>query len=186
MKFILLCHAATHAMRAARFPSPDDAVARDERATLAHLRARCDERVIASPAAAARATASWITHSFDIDPAFGDIDYGRWRGHSIRDMAESDPQGVAAWLSNVDARPHGGESIAMLAQRVTQALARLAREASCECCIVVTHAIVLKVALAHVRGEPLASIRSVDFAPLSSITLDYDAVREGWRVQETS
>ncbi|KDR34765.1 phosphoglycerate mutase [Caballeronia grimmiae] len=180
MNVILLCHAATHAMKAARFPTGNEPA---KRAELMRFGLPHDVPVISSPAAAARETASWLTSQFTIDPAFDDIDYGRWRGHAIREIAQQEAESIAAWLSDVNARPHGGESIAMLAERIAGALTRIGNDASHECCIVVTHAIVVKAALAHVRGEALASSLRMDFAPLSSIQLEYDAAHRLWSVR---
>ncbi|WP_277183800.1 histidine phosphatase family protein [Caballeronia sp. BR00000012568055] len=155
-------------MKTAHFPTGDEPVEHDERAALS---TSLKGRVFASPARAARETAAWIAPTFEIDSAFIDIDYGRWRGLSLSDLSESEPKNIHAWLTDPDARPHGGESIAMLAKRVGQALDRLATEESDEQCIVVTHAIVVKVALAHVRGEPLANVLRMDISPLSSTEL---------------
>ncbi|MDR5869092.1 histidine phosphatase family protein [Caballeronia sp. LZ062] len=178
---IFLCHAATHAMKAARFPTGDGLPARDDRAALKQRFESFDGRVITSPAAAARATAAWITETFAINDTFRDLDYGHWRGHSIRAVTERDGEGVAAWLSNPEARPHGGESIAMLRERVSTALSGLVRDnASEERCLIVTHAIVMKAVLTHVQQKPLESIFAMDFAPLSSISLDYDRTRRIW------
>ncbi|WP_244140098.1 histidine phosphatase family protein [Caballeronia sp. BCC1704] len=178
-----LCHAATHAMKTARFPTGDEPPAYDNRAALAQRFAHFDGRVIASPAPVARATAAWIASSVETSDAFSDIDYGRWRGHAIRAIADKDPEGMSAWLTNVDARPHGGESIAMLSERIANALATLVHDdARTGRYLIVTHAIVVKAALAHVRGDPLESIFAMDFAPLSSITLDYDRQRGVWTV----
>ncbi|WP_236572427.1 histidine phosphatase family protein [Burkholderia sp. 8Y] len=161
-------------MKAALFPTGDEPPACDDRETLARRFAGYEGRVIASPAAAACATAGWIAQTYLIDDAFRDIDYGEWRGHSISAIAEQDPEGVAAWLANVDARPHGGESVAMLYERVAKALSGLARDnAMNERCLIVTHAIVVKAVLAHVRREPPASILAMNFAPLSSLSLDH-------------
>nr|WP_244850090.1 histidine phosphatase family protein [Caballeronia sp. SL2Y3] len=179
----LLCHAATHAMKAARFPTGDEPPACDERAALAQRFAHFEGRVIASPAAVARATAAWIASTVETNDAFNDIDYGRWRGHAIRAIAEREPEGMSAWLTNVAARPHGGESIAMLSERIANALSTLVRDdARTERCLIVTHAIVVKAALAHVRGDSLKSIFAMDFAPLSSISLDYDRQCGVWTV----
>jgi broad specificity phosphatase PhoE len=183
LKITLLCHAATHAMKTARFPTGDEPHACDDRAALAQRFARFDGRVIASPAPVARATAAWIASSVETCDAFSDIDYGRWRGHTMRSIGDKDPEGMSAWLANVDARPHGGESIAMLSERIANALATLVRDdARTEHYLIVTHAIVVKAALAHVRGDPLESIFAMDFAPLSSISLDYDRRCGVWTV----
>ncbi len=170
-------------MKTARFPTGDEPPACDNRAALAQRFAHFDGRVIASPAAAARATAAWIASSVETSVAFSDIDYGRWRGLAIRAITEKEPEGMSAWLSKVAARPHGGESIAMLSERIAQALATLiCDDARTERYLIVTHAIVVKAALAHVRGDPLESIFAMNFAPLSSVSLDYDRPCGVWTV----
>jgi broad specificity phosphatase PhoE len=179
-ELVLLCHAATHAMKTGRFPSGDEPAAHDERARLAPLDARDHTRVIASPARVARETAAWITAAFDIVPAFDDIDYGRWRGSSIREIGEREPDHVAAWLADPDARAHGGESVAMLAKRVAEGFGFIGRMAACERCIVVTHAIVVKVMTAHALGMPLRSIYGMNVAPLSSTILKRASPADAW------
>ncbi|SAK90398.1 phosphoglycerate/bisphosphoglycerate mutase [Caballeronia fortuita] len=158
-------------MKTGRFPAGDEPAEHDARAQVASLRACADTRVIASPARVARETAQWIADSFDVVPAFDDIDYGRWRGQSIRETAGREPDAIAAWLADPQARPHGGESVAMLAARVARGLAYLDETLACGRCIVVTHAIVVKVALAHGLGEPLESVYAMNLAPLSSTLL---------------
>jgi broad specificity phosphatase PhoE len=167
MELILLCHAATRAMKTACFPAGDEGVEHDDRTLFNAPEAG---RLIVSPARAARETAAWFAKAYDIDPAFDDLDYGRWRGHSVREIGEREPEGVAAWLNDPQARPHDGESIAMLAQRAARAIDRL-KLGQDKRCIVVTHAIVVKAAIVHVRGEPLENILRMDLAPLSITSL---------------
>jgi broad specificity phosphatase PhoE len=157
-------------MKTGRFPDGEDSVEHDDRASLSSLAPV--ERVIVSPARAARETAGWVAQSYEVDPAFDDLDYGRWRGRSIREIAVTDADGIAAWLADPHARPHGGESIAMLAERVNAALERIVRGG--RPCMVVTHAIVIKAALAHVRAEPLESVFRIDVAPLSCTRLGHE------------
>jgi broad specificity phosphatase PhoE len=172
LQLTLLCHAATRAMKTACFPTGDEAVEHDERAALKARLMNIEGRVIASPALAACETAAWITQTYDIDPAFDDLDYGQWRGHLIREIAAQKPEEISAWLTDPHARPHGGESIAMLAERVAEGLARLPHAGDV---IIVTHAIVVKAAFAQVQGKPLSDVFAMDFAPLSSTVLHYGA-----------
>jgi broad specificity phosphatase PhoE len=170
LQIILLTHALTQAMKTGRFPTGDEALAYDEPIALA-LGTRAS-RVISSPARPARETASKIASHYEVDAAFDDLDYGRWRGQSIRDVGESERDGIEAWLADPQARPHDGESIAMLAERVARAMERL--RTGDRDCIVVTHAIVVKAAVAQVTGRPLASVFRMDIAPLTSTVLGYD------------
>jgi broad specificity phosphatase PhoE len=180
LELILLCHAATRAMKTGRFPTGDESAKYESRDALARLGVSRTTRVIASPARVARDTARWIADAFEIMPAFNDLDYGRWRGHSIRAIGEQEPEHVAAWLADVHARPHGGESIAMLAGRVAGGIERIERLLWCERCIVVTHAIVVKTAIVTVLGEPLASVMKMDLAPLSATVLNKPTREDTW------
>jgi broad specificity phosphatase PhoE len=47
-----------------------------------------------------------------------DVNYGVWRGKGIEEIQESDPQGLAAWLTDLKATPHGGDSFAQLIERI--------------------------------------------------------------------
>ncbi|CCD39598.1 Probable phosphoglycerate mutase [Candidatus Paraburkholderia kirkii UZHbot1] len=68
-----------------------------------------------------------MAQAFDIDPAFDDIDYGRWSGHSIREIGEKEPENIATWLADPYSHPHGGESVAVLAARVIDGSAHRTR-----------------------------------------------------------
>ncbi|SPB13410.1 phosphoglycerate mutase [Caballeronia novacaledonica] len=168
-------------MKTGHFPTGDELAEHDARSQL-----RIDQRnrrVIASPSRVARQTAEWIADEFEIVPAFDDIDYGHWRGRSIREIGEREPGHVAAWLADSQARPHGGESVAMLAARVARGLAFIDEPDAHERCVVVTHAIVVKVALAHVLGMPLQSVYGMNFAPLSSTVLKRASPADAWAAE---
>ncbi len=165
-------------MKTGRFPIGDEDAEHDASLQLAPLRG--ETRVITSPARVARQTAQWIADTVEIVPAFDDIDYGRWRGRSIREIGEHEPEHVAAWLADPHARGHGGESVAMLTARVASGLAFVDRLDACERCIVVTHAIVVKAALAHMLGMPLQSVYRMNFAPLSATVLKRALPAEAW------
>jgi broad specificity phosphatase PhoE len=167
-ELILLCHAATHAMKAGIFPSRDDPIDPADCAGLADRLGTGGRRVVTSPARAARETAASLAVDAKVDPSFDDLDYGRWHGRSIRDVHEEDPRGLAAWLSDPASAPHGGESIEHLATRVMAGLDRYARR---EPHVIVTHAIVIKIMLARVLDAPLASVYAMDLEPLAPVTI---------------
>jgi broad specificity phosphatase PhoE len=183
LELLLLCHAATRAMKTGCFPTGEESADADAGTPeQAPVRADAATRVISSPARAARETAARIAHTFDIDSAFDDLDYGRWRGLSIRTIGEREPQQVAAWLTEPSAHPHGGESIAMLVTRVIPGIARIGRETPQARCIVVTHAIVVKAAVVHALGKPLSSVYGMDFAPLSVTVMTRPPGADAWTV----
>lgn len=178
VEFVLLCHATTRAMKTGLFPTADDpiepvaepdAIRRSINAT----------RVLTSPARAARDTAAWLSAAPELNDAFDDLDHGRWRGRSVRDVHDEDPEGLAAWLSDPQSAAHGGESLETLGERVWRELTTLAADKP-QATIIVTHAIVLKVALARVLNAPLDSVYAMDFEPLSTLTIRRSGQR--WRI----
>lgn len=81
---------------------------------------------------------------FRIDPRIQEMDFGRWEGVPWSDIVRDE---LDEWANDfLHARPHGGESVAMLQERVLQAIGEY-----CETnqrYIVVTHSGVMKAALA--------------------------------------
>ena len=103
-------------------------------------------RVVSSPLRRCRALAQYIADAadlpLDIDGRLKEIDFGSWEG---RRWSEVPRQEFDAWAKNfLHARPHGGESVAMLRSRVGAALADWS--ARNEPIVIVTHAGVIKVA----------------------------------------
>jgi alpha-ribazole phosphatase len=105
------------------------------------------DRIVSSPlrrcAALAQALAEHIDAPLTLDPRWREIDFGAWEGRpwDIIPRPELD-----AWAADLmHARPHGGESVAMLAARVAAAIADCPAG---ERIIVVTHAGPIRAALA--------------------------------------
>jgi broad specificity phosphatase PhoE len=81
---------------------------------------------------------------------------------------------VAAWLSDAEAAPHGGESLADLFRRVSAWMDECIREGHT---IAVTHAAVIRAAIIHVLDAPARSFWRIDIEPLSVTKLRGDGVR---------
>jgi broad specificity phosphatase PhoE len=179
-RITLICHGSTPATRQARFPL-DEALedkALDQAAALKSVIPRAD-RVWTSPALCARQTA--VALSFDpvADPLLRDCDYGRWAGRKLNEVQGVEPEGVAAWLSDPDAAPHGGESIADLLRRVATWLDLHARDGGHS--IAITHAVVIRAAILHAIGAPARAFWHIDAGPLSLTDLRHDGLRWTWR-----
>lgn len=115
----LVCHAATSALRSPAFPldePPEPTALRELRA--AHPQLRNADRCWTGLALRAVQTAEALGLSPIVEPLLRECDYGEWAGRSLDDVHSRDPQGIAAWLSDPEAAPHGGESIAELIGRV--------------------------------------------------------------------
>lgn len=100
--------------------------------------------------------------------ALRDIDYGRWTGRTRADIAAGDPHGLSAWLTDPDAAPHGGESVAGLCRRTAAWLGSLPDDARV---LAITEAPVVRAALVHVLSAPARAFWHLDVPPLSVITV---------------
>jgi broad specificity phosphatase PhoE len=175
----LLAHGASAATRGARFPD-DDSLEASAIGALEALRGRLRPyaQVLTAPARAARETAAALGFDAEVEMALSDCDYGRWRGRASKDIAECEPDEFAAWLGDPAAAPHGGESPAVLIERVgawlTQALARESAT------LAVTHASVVRAAIVNVLGASSSSFARIDVAPLSLARLSGHAGR--WNI----
>jgi broad specificity phosphatase PhoE len=180
----LICHGSTIATRSAAFPldEPLDAQATELAAIVAWL--RTVDRSGTSPALRARQTAAALSLNPIADPALRDCDFGRWAGRPLRDIEAEEPSSVAAWLSDADAVPHGGESIADLHRRVASWLDQHVGDKGH--CVAVTHAMVIRVAILHALGAPMQSFWHIDVGPLSVTDLRSDGGRWVWRAHVMS
>ena len=149
----LICHAPTRATRMPAFPAdePVDEKGLAAAAAFAGKFGRTD-LVLVSPALSARQTAEALGHSGRVEAALADCDYGRWRGLALTEVAEAEPEALAAWMQDLDAAAFGKHTIA------------------------VTHAPVIRAAVVHVLQAPQAFWR-IDAGPLSCVDLRHDGRR---------
>ncbi len=178
-RITLLCHGPTSATRATAFPLDEPL---EKQAMVAAARAaalRRIDRCWSSPALCARQTAAVLSLEPLTDPDLRDCDYGRWAGRSLRDLEAEEPDGIIAWLSDVNAAPHGGESVVDVLQRIAAWLDRRIGERGHG--LAVTHASVIRCAILHAIAAPAASCWHIDVAPLSTTELRHDGLRWRWR-----
>lgn len=173
----LICHGATRAVRDAAFPldEPLDGPG----LAAAQGRARSLRRVdaaLTSPALRARQTAEALGLEARVETALRDLDCGAWAGRSLADVAEADPGGAAAWMTDAAAAPHGGEPVEALLRRVADWL-RVAAGWEGRT-VAVTHAAVVRAAIVGVLKAPAPSFWRIDVAPLGSVQLR--GGRGGW------
>ncbi|WP_193099755.1 histidine phosphatase family protein [Burkholderia sp. Z1] len=174
----LIAHASTRAMRTGTFPDDDPLDARGL-ADAAALRDRwaglAGAIVLCSPARCARQTADALGLRADIDHALRDIDYGNWRGQRLHDLGRDCPDELGAWIGDPSASPHGGESFDAATQRVGAWLNALPPGHDI---VAITHAAIIRAAVAHVRQMDLKAATRIDVAPLSCTMLV--ASPDGW------
>ncbi len=166
-RLLLVRHAPTSATRAASFPG-DEPLDRRGRAEAAGLLARLPthDELLCSPAARCSETARAAGLADPlVQPELAECDFGSWAGRSLADLDSADPAATAAWMSDADACPHGGESLSAFAMRVGLWLdGQAALDGSA---VAITHGGVVKAALVHALCAPIAAFWRIDVSPLS-------------------
>ncbi|WP_160011453.1 histidine phosphatase family protein [Rhizobium sp. 18055] len=175
-RLTLICHGATAANRQARFPldEPLEDGAMAEAPALAQQLPRAS-RVFTSPALRARQTADALGLTAEMAPALADCDYGRWAGQSIMALQQSEPDALATWMSDVDAAPHGGETIAALRDRLLPWMQE--QSGAGGHAIAISHAALIRVAILIALQAPLSAFWRIDIDPLSTVRMTSNGTR---------
>ncbi|ANN61652.1 histidine phosphatase [Mesorhizobium loti NZP2037] len=166
VRLTMICNGATAATRRGSFPLDEPleprslALAKAMRVTL-----RRADRVWTAPALRARQTAEALSLDASVEPLLADQGYGSWAGMRFEDLQAEQPEGIAAWLSDPNTAPRGGESLADVARRASELMDRLMAKPGYT--IALTHASVIRTAIVHVLGAPLAACWKIDIEPLS-------------------
>ena len=164
-RLMLVSHAPTAATRHGAF-ADDEPITPDDALRPVAVRS---VQVLAGPEARCRQTASALGWSAVVDPALADLDAGRWRGRTLNSLMADSADGLAEWLADPSAAPHGGESLAQLISRVGGALD--ARSWPAGRSVLVTSPLVVRAALVHLLRAPASLIFGFDVAPLTSVTV---------------
>jgi broad specificity phosphatase PhoE len=180
-RLTFLCASATASSRSGAFPNPDepldDGGLRKTRAFRLH--GPEPDLVVTSPSRAAIDTAAATGLPAQIEPAIGDLDYGAWSGRALSDVEALDAPALMNWLADPTGATPGGEEMTALIARVG---AWLDRQADSDLVIVaVSHAAVMRAAIAHCLALPAASTLRIDIAPLAVLQFSF---HRQWRLQE--
>ncbi|HEX4247738.1 MAG TPA: phosphoglycerate mutase family protein, partial [Pseudonocardia sp.] len=120
MRVVLLCHAATSAIRTAAFAG-DEPLDESGVAKAAELRdgglPRADQ-VRYAPSRRCQQTAEALGLTGTRDAGLAGCDFGAWTGRTLDDVLAATPDLVTAWLTDPAASPHGGESLSAVLERV--------------------------------------------------------------------
>ena len=165
-RVILICHGSTDAVRKAAFPAdePLDRIGEADAAALAG-QLPAAERCWTSPELRTRQTAQALRLDASALALMHDCDYGAWKGSTFDEVLAREPEGVAAWLRDPAAAPHGGESLLSVMRRTVQWLNDM--ELADRPSILVTHPSIIRAAIVHALGAPPQAFWRIDIAPLS-------------------
>jgi broad specificity phosphatase PhoE len=168
----LISHAATQAQRRAAFPLDEPLDPREiSKISALGWEIPKAQRVISAPEQRTQQTAHALGLTATETPELQDCDYGLWRGRELIELQTQDPEGVAIWLADPAASPHGGESISNLIYRVGTWLDQQREDGHT---IAVTHPAVIRSAVVHILNAPLQSFWRIDIAPLSLTDLRFN------------
>lgn len=159
-------HAPTSSSRGRVFPDdePLDADAWVAATRLAEMLPWGSD-AICSPALRCRQTASAARLDPRLEPALLECDFGSWSGRTLADVNEADPDAARCWMTDPDARPHGGESLTAFSVRVAGWLDEQASQDGVA--VAITHAGVIRAAIVHALAAPTAAFWRIDVSPLT-------------------
>lgn len=137
------------------------------------------ERLVTSPLSRCRRLAERIGAARglvpEVDERLREMDFGRWEGLPWEAVPRTE---LDAWAADfLDARPHGGESVRMVSERVRSALADYRRGGVSHAAV--THAGVIKVARAE-AGQANAWTDSVHYG--GAVCIELPGEVEGTRI----
>ncbi len=137
------------------------------------------DAIVSSPLARARNTAEFAARVLGLEVTVHDglieTDFGEWEGLSFREAAERDGRLHRKWLSDVEVAPPGGESFAVVGERVGQVRDDLVDNYPGQTILAVSHVTPIKTFLRGALGVgpellfrmhlDLASFSIVEFYP---------------------
>jgi broad specificity phosphatase PhoE len=171
LRLTFIAHGATLATRTARFPN-DEPLEPASLVKAVALGPRLDrvDAAWTSPALRAVQTADALGLSAKIDSRLADIGLGHWAGKTLDDVGADDQAGLARWMEDPAAAPHGGESVSHLLTRLAEWLADNGdRDGRF---VAVTHSAVIRAAAIVALDADPRSFWRIDIAPLSCSRFD--------------
>lgn len=128
------------------------------------------DAVVSSPKMQCVEFAEWFTQKHDLslvrDERLREIHFGAWEGCSPQQVLQAYPEQLASWWVNpAQVVPENGEHFGEFRARVLDAWMELQRAYRGERVLVVTHAGVIRVILAHVLQMPDERLLALNIEP---------------------
>jgi len=171
-RLTLISHAPTLATKRASFSLDEPLIeGESEKISAVGWTAPRAQHVWCGPEKRTRQTAEALGLKPSVVIELADIDYGSWRGKQIEDVQTIDPEGLADWLTDPSAAPHGGESLVQLIARVES---WMASQTSTGHVVAVTHPAIIRAVILCALQAPASSFWRVEIAPLSVTDFRYN------------
>ena len=164
-RIVLVAHAATAALHRGAFPVDED-IERPSDLVAVPIRVA---QVLTGPELRCRHTSDALGWAAAADPRLADLDAGRWAGADLGELLAAEPEAVMGWMTDPDANPHGGESLADVVRRIGSLLDSTSWPDGRS--VVVTSPLVIRAAIVHLLKAPTSLLFGVDIEPLSATVL---------------
>ncbi|MEP6666064.1 MAG: bifunctional RNase H/acid phosphatase [Nocardioidaceae bacterium] len=135
------------------------------------------DAILSSPLQRTRDTADIVAKALGleifVEDDFRECAFGEWDGLTLAEVTDRWPAEVDLWLSSMDSRPPGGESVIEVQKRVEEALGRTLSAYQGKTVVIVSHVTPIKLCVRYCLDAPLASINKMLLAPASFTTLSF-------------
>jgi broad specificity phosphatase PhoE len=131
--------------------------------------------IVSSPLQRATRTAQEVAEVTGVpvvtDEGFRETDFGAWEGLTFAEVRQKWPAEMTAWLADSAVAPPGGESLAEVSVRVTEALHRVVAGRDRQTILIVSHVTPIKTLVAAALLAPPAALyrMHLDVAALCEI-----------------
>jgi broad specificity phosphatase PhoE len=171
-RITFISHAPTAAVRRSAFPLDEPIEPRvvEKLTSIGWIPPRV-RQVYAGPEQRTGQTAKALGFHPILSAELKDLDCSSWQGRSLEEVQSKDPDGVGQWLTDTDAAPHGGESIANLLARIKRWLA--VQQGSGHT-LAVTHPAVIRAAVVLTLQAPAQSFWRIDIPPVTITDLRWN------------
>lgn len=133
--------------------------------------------VISSPVRRTRETAEIVAEhlrlDIEVEDGIAEMEFGSWDGLSFTEVQERFPDDLSAWLGDLDAAPHGGESMRTVQKRVLEGRDRILEQYAGRTVVAVSHVTPIKVIVAEAMGASLDGVYRMELGPASVTVVSY-------------
>ena len=139
--------------------------------------------VISSPVRRTRETAEIVAEhlrlDIEVEDGIAEMEFGSWDGLSFTEVQERFPDDLSAWLGDLDAAPHGGESLRTVQKRVLEGRDRILEQYAGRTVVAVSHVTPIKVIVAEAMGASLDGVYRMELGPASVTVVSYATTPDG-------